>query len=333
LAMTEETGDTGTCKDGSATYSDFRRRLPGVIDAVVAASGRQGHYAHIDYEPIPSEDAIVDILEKLRQILFPGYFNREKVDPINLKYQLGQLTSAVFDMLSEQVCRAVRYECFKYELPCSDCMQRGYETALSFLEGIPELQATLTADVDAAYHGDPAAKSCDEIIFSYPGMYAITVYRIAHRLHEMGVPLIPRIMTEHSHSLTGIDIHPGAEIGKSFVIDHGTGIVVGETSIIGDNVRIYQGVTIGALSVPEDRCEDMRGVKRHPTIEDNVVIYSGATILGGKTIIGTRSVIGGNVWLTESIPPRTTVLIENPRLIYRRNGEACGADASGDEGA
>ncbi len=333
LGNITESEDAGTCKDGAATYSDFRQRLAGVIEAVVEASGREGHYAHIDYEPIPSEDVIVEILEKLRQILFPGYFNREKVDPVNLKYQLGQLTSAVFDMLSDQVCRAVRYECFKYELPCSDCVQRGYETALAFLEGIPEMQTLLAADVEAAYHGDPAAKSCDEVIFSYPGMYAIIIYRIAHRLHELGVPLIPRIMTEHSHSLTGIDIHPGAEIGKSFVIDHGTGIVIGETSFIGDNVRIYQGVTIGALSVPEDRCEDMRGVKRHPTIEDNVVIYSGATILGGKTVIGTRSVIGGNVWLTESIPPHTTVLIENPRLIYRRNGTSDGAAVSGDEGA
>jgi len=333
LTKTEETGDTGTCKDGAATHSDYRRRLAGVIEAVVDASGREGHYAHIDYEPIPSEDAVVEILEKLREILFPGYFNREKVDPVNLKYQIGQLTSAVFDMLSDQVCRAVRYECFKYEFPCSDCVQRGYETTLAFLEGIPELQALLAADVDAAYHGDPAAKSCDEIVFSYPGMYAIMVYRIAHRLYELEVPLIPRIMTEHSHSLTGIDIHPGAGIGKSFVIDHGTGVVIGETAILGDNVRIYQGVTIGALSVPEDRCEDMRGVKRHPTIEDNVVIYSGATILGGKTVIGSRSVIGGNVWLTESIPPRTTVLIEKPRLIYRRNGEDCGAADSREDGA
>ena len=321
--MTEkhEGRDHATCKESAAGYSDYRQRLPGVIDKIILSTQDAAHYSHIDYEPIPSEDAVIEILEKLREILFPGYFNREKVDPVNLKYRIGQLTAGVFDLLSDQICRAVRYECFKYDLPCSDCVQQGYENALIFLESIPAIQRTLATDIEAAYLGDPAAKSYDEIIFSYPGMYAITVYRIAHRLHELNVPLIPRIMTEHSHSLTGIDIHPGAEIGDSFVIDHGTGVVIGETSIIGKRVRIYQGVTIGALSVPEDKCEDMRNKKRHPTIEDHVVIYSGATILGGKTFIGAGSVIGGNVWLTESIPPKTTVLIENPRLIYRRSGE------------
>jgi serine O-acetyltransferase len=322
----DEHHDHATCKDNAATYSDYRRRLTGVIDKILAGTDDKQHYSHIDYEPIPSEEVIVEILSKLREIMFPGYFNREKIDPVNMKYKLGQLTSEVFDLLSDQICRAIRYECFKYDQPCSDCSQRGYEIALVFLESISEIQAVLGDDIVAAYHGDPAAKSLDEIIFSYPGMYAITVYRMAHRLHELGVPLIPRIMTEHSHSLTGIDIHPGASIGASFVIDHGTGVVIGETSIIGNRVRIYQGVTIGALSVPEDKCEDMRGKKRHPTIEDNVVIYSGATILGGKTVIGSGSVIGGNVWVTESIPPGTTVLIEKPRLIYRRNGE-CGPDA------
>ena len=321
MSTIDENHDIGTCKESAATYSDYRCRLTGVIENIISSTEDKKHYSHIDYEPIPSEDVVVEIVEKIREILFPGYFNREKVDPVNMKYRIGQLTSTVFDLLSDQICRAIRYECFKYDLPCSDCTRRGYETALVFLEAVPGLRSTLAKDIEAAYHGDPAAKRFDEIIFSYPGMYAISVYRMAHKLHELGVPLIPRIMTEHSHSLTGIDIHPGAEIGESFVIDHGTGVVVGETSIIGSNVRIYQGVTIGALSVPEDKCEDMRGIKRHPTIEDHVVIYSGATILGGKTIIGAGSVIGGNVWLTESVPPKTTVLIEKPRLIYRRNGE------------
>lgn len=317
----DEHTDHVSCKEEAASYSDYRRRLADAIHGIIASAEGEAHYSHVDYEPIPSEDAIIDILEKLRDILFPGYFNREKLDPVNLKYRIGELTSTVFDLLAEQITRAVRYECFKYDLPCSDCTRRGYETALAFLSGMPAMRRSLAMDIDAAYHGDPAAKSCDEIIFSYPGMYAITVYRIAHKLFELGIPLIPRIMTEHSHRLTGIDIHPGAEIGESFVIDHGTGVVIGETAVIGNNVRIYQGVTIGALSVPEDKCEDMRGVKRHPTIEDHVVIYSGATILGGKTFIGAGSVIGGNVWLTESVPPKTTVLIEKPRLIYRRNGQ------------
>ncbi len=168
----------------------------------------------------------------------------------------------------------------------------------------------------AIYEGDPAAKSYDEIIFSYPGIFAIAVYRVAHKLFELGVPLLPRIMTEYAHSETGIDIHPGAKIGERFVIDHGTGVVIGETTAIGKNVRIYQGVTLGALSVPKDETERLRGMKRHPTIEDDVIIYSGATILGGKAVIGARSVIGGNVWITESVPPDTHVMMEKPRLVY-----------------
>jgi serine O-acetyltransferase len=167
------------------------------------------------------------------------------------------------------------------------------------------------------YDGDPAAKSYDEIIFSYPGIFAMSVHRVANKLFELQVPLLPRIMSEHAHSLTGIDIHPGAKIGERFVIDHGTGVVIGETTEIGKNVRIYQGVTLGALSLPKDAGEKLRGKKRHPTIEDDVIIYSGTTILGGDTIIGSRSVIGGNVWITESVPPDTKVIMETPRLIYK----------------
>jgi serine O-acetyltransferase len=189
--------------------------------------------------------------------------------------------------------------------------------ALRLFEEIPSIRKTLATDVRAVYDGDPAANSYDEIIFSYPGIFAIAVYRVAHKLFAYGVPLLPRIMTEHAHSITGIDIHPGARIGERFVIDHGTGVVIGETTVIGRNVRIYQGVTLGALSLPKDAGNQFRGKKRHPTIEDDVVIYSGATILGGNTVIGARSVIGGNVWLTESVPPDTSVILETPRLIYK----------------
>ena len=185
------------------------------------------------------------------------------------------------------------------------------------MDAIPAIRRVLATDVQAAFEGDPAAKSHDEIIFSYPGIYALTVYRVAHKLFELGVPLLPRSMTEHAHSVTGIDIHPGATIGERFVIDHGTGVVIGETTAIGRNVRIYQGVTLGALSLPRDAGERLRGRKRHPTIEDDVIVYSGATILGGDTIIGARSVIGGNVWLTESVPPDSHVMIEKPRLVIR----------------
>jgi len=175
----------------------------------------------------------------------------------------------------------------------------------------------LAMDVRAAYQGDPAAKGFDEIIFSYPGLFAITVYRIAHQLHEQGIPLIPRIMTEYAHSMTGIDIHPGAHIGESFFIDHGTGVVIGETCEIGNRVRIYQGVTLGALSVQREEVEDLRNRKRHPTIKDDVIIYSGATLLGGNTVIGARSVIGGNVWLTESVPADTQVYMKKPELVFK----------------
>ena len=178
----------------------------------------------------------------------------------------------------------------------------------------------LAKDIAAAYEGDPAAKYHDEIIFSYPGLFTVTVYRIAHKLHVLGVPLIPRIMSEYAHGQTGIDIHPGVEIGDSFFIDHGTGVVIGETTIIGNRVRIYQGVTLGALSLNKKECEELRNRKRHPTIEDDVIIYANATILGGSTVIGARSIIGGNVWLTESVPPHTTVFLKKPELVFKENG-------------
>ncbi|MBW1641877.1 MAG: serine acetyltransferase, partial [Deltaproteobacteria bacterium] len=249
--------------------------------------------------------------------LFPGYFNREKLDPVNLKDSMGQSVSVLFDRLSLQISNSIRHDCLRYNLECSDCGERGQKAALELLAKIPFIRKTLGTDVSATFEGDPAAKSYDEIIFSYPGIFAVMVYRVANLLYKMDIPLFPRVLTEHAHSVTGIDIHPGANIGESFVIDHGTGVVIGETTKIGNNVRIYQGVTLGALSVPPGGGEKLKGKKRHPTIEDDVTIYSGATILGGDTVIGARSVIGGNVWITESIPPDTTVIIENPKLIYR----------------
>jgi serine O-acetyltransferase len=188
---------------------------------------------------------------------------------------------------------------------------------MKFIRELPDLRALLAKDVRAAYEGDPAANSYDEIIFCYPGLSAVTVYRIAHQLHHQKIPLMPRIMSEYVHGLTGIDIHPAAHIGESFFIDHGVGVVIGETANIGDRVRIYQGVTLGALSLPKDTVEQLRSKKRHPTLEDDVIVYAGATILGGETVIGARSVIGGNVWLTESAPPDTKVFIEKPEPILK----------------
>jgi serine O-acetyltransferase len=306
-----------TCKTDKESLSRYREKLPGIVEHIIENCDDSDCFTHVDHEPIPSEGYVVDIIDKLREILFPGYFAREKIDPVNLKYNIGQSVSVMFDMLSEQITHSMRHDCFRYDLPCRECEEQGQNIALAFLESIPSIRKTLATDVRATYDGDPAANSYDEIIFSYPGMFAVTVYRAAHMLFEYQVPLLPRIMTEHAHSLTGIDIHPGAEIGERFVIDHGTGVVIGETTVIGKNVRIYQGVTLGALSLPKDAGERLRGKKRHPTIEDDVIIYSGATILGGDTVIGARSVIGGSVWITESVPPDTRVIMEAPRLIYK----------------
>lgn len=306
-----------TCKIDFQELSSYKAHLPEIAEDIIESCNDRKCYTHIDYEPIPSKESVIDIIDRLREILFPGYFSRHKVDPVNLKYAVGQSAASVFDLLSEQICHSIRHDCLRYDQPCSECDKRGYQLALKFLKAVPALRKALAADIRATYHGDPAAKSYDEVIFSYPGIFAITVYRIAHQLNNFEVPLLPRIMSEYAHSITGIDIHPAARIGKSFVIDHGTGVVIGETTQIGNNVRIYQGVTLGALSIPKDSSDEFRGKKRHPTIEDNVIIYSGATILGGETVIGARSIIGGNVWLTDSVPPDTTVVIEKPRLIYK----------------
>ena len=320
--MVEEMKKVEACKIEAHNLSQIRRRLPRVAEKIIDSCNDHQCYTHIDYEPIPSRECIIEIIDRMREIIFPGYFSRGKLDPVNLRYSIGESTACLFDMLSEQISRSIRHDCFRYNQPCSECEEQGHRIALSLLETIPSIRRALAGDVQASFEGDPAAKSYDEIIFSYPGIYAMTVYRVAHQLLEYGVPLLPRIMTEYAHSVTGIDIHPGARIGDSFVIDHGTGVVIGETTAIGKNVRIYQGVTLGALSLPRDSGNKYRGQKRHPTIEDDVIIYSGATILGGNTVIGARSVIGGNVWLTESVPPDTTVIMETPRLTYKSKKES-----------
>jgi len=306
-----------TCRTDIETISLFRKDLPDVIQNILACIGDKTCFAHIGDEPIHFSISVKEMIDKFRDVLFPGYFSGEKIDEVNFVYKTGQSISQLYDILSEQITHVLRHDCLRYGQKCLGCEKTGHGIALTLIKGIPDLRLLLAGDIKEAFKGDPAAKSHDEIIFSYPGLYAITVYRIANILFKSGVPQLPRIMTEHAHSSTGIDIHPGAEIGENFVIDHGTGVVIGETSVIGNNVRIYQNVTIGALSLPPNAGEKLRGAKRHPTIEDDVIIYSGATILGGDTIIGARSVVGGNVWLTDSIPPDTKVFIESPRLIYK----------------
>ncbi len=315
--MVEKIHDDELCKIDLNSLAQIRSQLPGIAEQIIESCNDRECYTHVDYEPIPSREGVIEIINRLKEILFPGYFTRGKLDPINLRYSMGESAAALFDMLSDQIGRSIRHDCFRYGQLCSECDEQGHQIALRVLQDIPSIRKILATDVQAAYEGDPAAKSYDEIIFSYPGIFAIMVYRVAHKLFEYKVPLLPRIMTEYAHSVTGIDIHPGAEIDDSFVIDHGTGVVIGETTNIGQNVRLYQGVTLGALSIPKDSADDYRGRKRHPTIEDDVIIYSGATILGGDTTIGARSVIGGNVWLTESVPADTTVVMETPRLIYK----------------
>ncbi len=309
--------DTAACKTERETSFEHRRELPRVIDKIMASMTDDTCFAHIGDEPIHFTTSVKEMIDKFREILFPGYFSKEKVDTANILYNTGQAVSQLYDILSEQIIHVLRHDCMRYELQCAECELRGNNVALQLIQSIPDLRRLLAQDVKGAYDGDPAAKSHDEVIFSYPGLYAITVYRIANLLHKFAIPQLPRIMSEHAHSLTGIDIHPGAAIGNRFVIDHGTGIVVGETSVIGNNVRIYQNVTIGALSLPPNAGEKLRDAKRHPTIEDDAIIYSGATILGGDTVIGARSVVGGNVWLTHSVPADTKVFMESPHLIFK----------------
>jgi serine O-acetyltransferase len=306
------------CKIEIRSIQKYREEIPTIVNELVRTCDDEICFDHVDSEPIPSKDSIIDLVHRALRILYPGYFTSTRIDRINLAYYFGQEITAFFELLSEQITLAIRHDCLRNNRACIHCEEKGQEIAIRFLHEFPKLRTVLSTDVRAAFGGDPAAKGYDEIIFSYPGLFAISVYRVAHQLFIQGVTLIPRIMTEYAHSLTGIDIHPGATIGKSFFIDHGTGVVIGETTEIGNRVRIYQGVTLGALSLPKEEVEQLRTKKRHPTIEDDVIIYAGVTILGGDPVIGARSVIGGNVWITESVPPDTKVFMKKPDLTYKQ---------------
>ncbi|WP_300672911.1 serine O-acetyltransferase EpsC [Desulfoluna sp.] len=304
------------CRSENESITQFRQLMPDITRKIIESCNEPECFMHVGYEPIPSRHDAKKIIKIGMQVLFPGYFAGKKIDPLNLTYRIGQLTTTLFDLLTEQVVLSFRHDCYRYNKSCVSCANEGHQAVIEFFRAIPDIKRMLADDVRAIRDGDPAAHSVDEIIFSYPGVYAISVYRVAHKLYELGVPILPRIMSEIAHSATGIDIHPGAQIGKRFAIDHGTGVVIGETTLVGENVRIYQGVTLGALSLPPGAGEHLKGKKRHPTIEDNAIIYSGATILGGGTTIGKNCTIGGNVWLTASVPPDTKVFIETPELIY-----------------
>jgi serine O-acetyltransferase len=309
------------CEAAIQQIRNYREAIPEIVDSLVATCNSNNCFDHVGPEPIPSKNAMIEIIHQLQRILFPGYFIQTPLDQVSLQYYIGQETTTLFDKLSREITLCIKHDCVRHNLPCTHCEERGREEAMKFIKELPNLRILLAKDIRAAFEGDPAAGSFDEIIFCYPGLLAGTVYRIAHQLQTQKISLMPRIMSEYVHGLTGIDIHPGAQIGESFFIDHGVGVVIGETAIIGKRVRIYQGVTLGALSLSKNDVEKLRGKKRHPTIEDDVLIYAGATILGGETSIGARSVIGGNVWLTESVPPDTKVFIKKPELILKNDSK------------
>ena len=305
-----------------ATDIRLKESLPELTARLVKTYTAVSTLNHLGHCPLPNYETIISVIRDLREVLYPGFGRRDGLHLGNITYHAGDLIDRMHDQLTLQIARACCHEAGR-DRHWDPQQQEDFETlaqakTVAFLRKLPELREVLALDVEAALAGDPACKSFDEVIFCYPGLEAVTVYRLAHLLHEQGVPLIPRMMTEWAHSRTGIDIHPGAKIGAHFFIDHGTGVVIGETTEIGQWVKLYQGVTLGALSFATDAEGNLvRGTKRHPTLEDRVVIYANATVLGGKTVIGHDAVIGSSVWVTNSVPPHTTVTMEKPRLQMR----------------
>ena len=293
-------------------------KLPRIIESIVGTYDAQDGINHIEGANLPSRDRVVEITTNFLSVLFPGYYEKQELSKANVTYYIWEKIAFIYHHLSREILKSLKSVCGR---PGDEgtLTDESIEITFAILRKIPHIRQQLRGDVQAAYDGDPAAKCLDEIILSYPGVEAIAVHRVAHELHLLKVPLIPRIMSEYAHNKTGIDIHPGASIGSNFFIDHGTGVVIGETAEIGDNVRMYQGVTLGALSIQKDASGNIgRGVKRHPTLKNNVIIYSGATILGGKTVVGEYSIIGGSVWLTESVPPYTILVNKAPELTQKR---------------
>jgi serine O-acetyltransferase len=261
--------------------------------------------------PMPSIESLTLMLEDIKRILFPGFFGNSEMRPETINYYIGSKLENIYRILLEQINRGFCFDCDDDKMNCDDCVNKSQKIVEQFIERLPDLKHLLSTDVVAAYNGDPAAKSYGETIFSYPSIITLTHHRIAHELLLLGVPLIPRIISEMAHSKTGIDIHPGAEIGEYFFIDHGTGVVIGETTIIGKNVRLYQGVTLGAKSFPlDENGKPIKGIPRHPIVEDDVIIYSGSTILGRITI-GKGSVIGGNMWITRDVAPGSRLSLKD----------------------
>ena len=286
----------------------------GNVAAKLAANYKaQGIFEMGIGERVPKKSEIIDLVKELQRVMFPGYFGTENTAYVSLDNFAGCSLAVIYEKMNKQIRTALAYTNDKKNE--QDIREQAESLTRTFIERLPYIQEMLWKDVEAEYDGDPAANSKEEIIFCYPGIFAIFVYRIAHELYELQVPFIPRIMTEYAHGETGIDINPGAKIGEYFFIDHGTGIVIGETTVIGNHVKIYQGVTLGALSTQKG--QGLSGVKRHPTIEDNVVIYANTTILGGETVVGQNSVVAGNTFVVNSIPRDTKVSAHIPELQYK----------------
>ncbi len=301
--------------------NEHERRLALVVEGILDSYREHGNINHLDGSNLPARSEVSELLDDLISVVFPGYFNGEQLDGLTSRYFVGARCARILRRMEMVTARALAvHQCRSHEASGEDLAARAHDHALELLQAIPQIREMIASDVQAALAGDPAACSDAEIIMSYPGVAAIAVHRVAHYLYSRHVPLLPRMMSELVHSRTGIDIHPGATIGESFFVDHGTGVVVGETCRIGNRVKLYQGVTLGAHSV-KARDKQAPRVQRHPTIEDEVTVYAGATILGGDTVIGRGSTIGGNVWLTRSVPPGTTVVLDTPSLRFFNFGE------------
>lgn len=285
-----------------------------LVDLILKSYKKYDLTSRIDEDNIVNRDILIQIVKEIRKLLFPGYFDNNKVRSDYVEFLVGQKLEFIQYNLKKQISRALKNNKENDGLSPKEITNKAEDIVYKFIEKIPVIRDYLYTDIQAAYNGDPAAYSTDEIIFCYPGVFAVTVYRIAHEFWLLDVPMIPRIITEYAHNLTGIDIHPGATIGKYFFIDHGTGIVIGETTVIGDNVKIYQGVTLGALSTRKG--QQLKGVKRHPTIGDNVTIYSGTSILGGETVIGNNATIGGNAFIVNSVSEGMRVSAKSPELEF-----------------
>jgi serine O-acetyltransferase len=287
------------------TISDLSGDLETAIDAVVDSYQGSLEINNLETAELPNKRAVIRAYNHIKPAIFMGFYSLRTLSAENLRHSVSENLYPAYEILCEQILRAFTYEARRGRSN-GDARQRSHDALIRFLSQLPDLRVRLNDDALAAYDGDPAAGSFEDVIFSYPSIEAITAHRVAHLLYELEIPMIPRIISEYAHSQTGVDIHPGAKIGDRFFLDHGTGVVIGETTVIGRNVKIYQGVTLGALSLRRSQGE-LATSKRHPTIGDNVTIYAGATILGGDTVIGADSVIGGNVWLVKSVPPSSKV--------------------------